>query len=223
MVPEDLAGEYRFVESLDDANAVRLVESVATREQYVLKLLDRSSLADDRFHQQLQLRSRTAGESSEYPGSNGQHGRRTILHCDRLPPGRLAVFPASQTDAPLPREAIRPLIRDLATACRQMHDEREGCRIIHGDIKPSNVLVVTPWKPRSRLGIQAVGFRFCDFAGQQRPSECSGGAHRGIRRAGSPAIRYPPGHSHGLLVHGHVAAYQSARPASPLEICLTIK
>ena len=43
---------------------------------------------------------------------------------------------------PLPREAIRPLIRDLATACRQMHDERDGFRIIHGDIKPSNVLVV---------------------------------------------------------------------------------
>ena len=32
MVPEDLAGEYRFVESLDDANVVRLVESVATGE-----------------------------------------------------------------------------------------------------------------------------------------------------------------------------------------------
>ena len=53
MVPEDLAGEYRFVKSLDDANAVRLVESVATREQYVLKRLDRSALADGRFHQQL--------------------------------------------------------------------------------------------------------------------------------------------------------------------------
>ena len=43
---------------------------------------------------------------------------------------------------PLPREAIRPLVRDLATACKQMHDERAGRRIIHGDIKPSNVLVV---------------------------------------------------------------------------------
>ena len=35
MVPEDLASEYRFVKSLDDENAVRLVESVATGEQYV--------------------------------------------------------------------------------------------------------------------------------------------------------------------------------------------
>ena len=53
MVPEDLTGEYRFVKPLDDANAVRLVESFATGEQYVLKRLDRSALADDRFHQQL--------------------------------------------------------------------------------------------------------------------------------------------------------------------------
>ena len=53
MVPEDLTGEYQFVESFDDENAVRLVESVATGEQYVLKRLDQSALADGRFHQQL--------------------------------------------------------------------------------------------------------------------------------------------------------------------------
>lgn len=57
MVPEDLADEYRLLKSLDDANAVRLVESFATGEQFVLKLLNRSSLADDRFPQQLQRRS----------------------------------------------------------------------------------------------------------------------------------------------------------------------
>ena len=34
MVPEDLAGEYRFIKSLDDANAIRLVESIATEGQY---------------------------------------------------------------------------------------------------------------------------------------------------------------------------------------------
>ena len=57
MVPEDLAGQYRFVKWLDDANAVELVESIASGGPYVLKLLDRSSLADDRFPQQLQRRS----------------------------------------------------------------------------------------------------------------------------------------------------------------------
>lgn len=52
-----MADEYRLLKSLDDANAVRLVESFATEEQFVLKLLNRSSLADDRFPQQLQRRS----------------------------------------------------------------------------------------------------------------------------------------------------------------------
>ena len=141
MVPEDLTDEYQFVESLDDAKAIRLVESVATGGQYVLKLLDRSSLADDRFHQQLQLRSQTAGNRLNTPVRTGRiaDGRYFTL-TDYRPEGSL--YSCLTDGTPLPREAIRPLIRDLATACRQMHDERAGCRIIHGDIKPSNVLVV---------------------------------------------------------------------------------
>ena len=141
MVPEDLAGEYRFVKSLDDANAVRLVESVATGGQYVLKLLDRSSLADGRFHQELQSRSQTAGNRLNTPVQTGRiaDGQYFTL-TDYRPEGSL--YSCLTDGTPLPREAIRPLIGDLATACRQMHDEREGCRIIHGDIKPSNVLVV---------------------------------------------------------------------------------
>ena len=141
MVPQDLAGEYQFVESLDDANAVLLVASVGTEEQYVLKLLDRSTLTDDRFHQQLQLRSQTAGNRLNAPVRTGRiaDGRYFTVTAYR-PEGSLYSY---LTDgAPLPREAIRPLVRDLATACQQMHDERSGCRIIHGDIKPSNVLVV---------------------------------------------------------------------------------
>ena len=141
MVPEDLVGEYRFVESLDDANAVRLVESVATGEQYVLKLLGRSSLEDDRFHQQLQLRSQTTGNRLNTPVRTGSmaDGRYFTL-TDYRPEGSL--YSCLIDGTPLPHEAIRPLIRDLATAYRQMHDESDGCRIIHGDIKPSNVLVV---------------------------------------------------------------------------------
>lgn len=141
MVPEDLAGEYRFVEALDAANAVRLVESVATGEQYVLKLLDRSALADDRFHQQLQLRSQTEGNCLNAPVRTGSiaDGRYFTVTAYR-PEGSL--YSCLTDGTPLPHEAMRPLIRDLATAYRQMHDERDGCRIIHGDIKPSNVLVV---------------------------------------------------------------------------------
>ena len=141
MVPEDLVGEYRFVQSLDDANAVRLVESVATEGQYVLKLLDRSSLADDRFYQELRLRSQTAGNRLNTPVrmgriADGPYFTVTEYH----PEGSLYSCLIDGTS--LPREAIRPLIRDLATACGQMYDERNGFRIIHGDIKPSNVLVV---------------------------------------------------------------------------------
>lgn len=133
MVPEDLASEYRFVKPLDDANAVRLVESVATGERYVLKLLDRSSLADDRFQ--------TEGNRLNTPVRTGRiaDGRYFTL-TEYRPEGSL--YSCLTDGTPLPREAIHPLVRDLATACRQMHDERDGCRIIHGDIKPSNVLVV---------------------------------------------------------------------------------
>ena len=157
MVPEDLAGEYRFIKSLDDANAVRLVESITTGEQYVLKLLNRSSLSDDRFHQQLQLRSQTAGNRLNTPirtGSIADGPYFTLT--DYRPEGSL--YSCLTDGTPLPREAIRPLIRDLATACRQMHAERDGCRIIHGDIKPSNVLVV-------RRGSQEADweFRLSDF------------------------------------------------------------
>ena len=141
MVPEDLAGEYRFVQSLDDANAVQLVESIATGAQYVLKLLARSSLADDSFRQELQTRSRTTGNRLNAPvqTSTSADGRYFTL-TDYRPEGSLHSCLTDGT--PLPSEAIRPLVRDLATACRQMHDERNGRRIIHGDIKPSNVLVV---------------------------------------------------------------------------------
>lgn len=157
MVPEDLASEYRFIKSLDDANAVRLVESVATGGQYVLKLLNRSSLSDDRFPQQLQLRSQIAGNRLNTPARTGSiaDGRYFTL-TDYRPEGSL--YSCFTGGTPLPREAIRPLIRDLATACRQMHDEREGFRIIHGDIKPSNVLIV-------RRGSQEADweFRLSDF------------------------------------------------------------
>ncbi len=157
MVPEDLAGEYRFVESLDAANAVRLVESVATGEQYVLKLLDRSSLADDRFHQQLQIRSQTAGNRLNTPVQTGRTADgQYFTVTDYRPEGSL--YSCLTDGTPLPREAVRPLIRDLATACRQMHDERDSCRIIHGDIKPSNVLVV-----RRGSGEADWEFRLADF------------------------------------------------------------
>ena len=141
MIPQELVGEYRFVRSLNDANAVRLVESVATEGQYVLKLLDRSSLADDRFRQELQSRSQTEGNRLNAPVRTGQiaHGRYFTV-TDYRPEGSL--YSCLTDGTPLPRAAIRPLVRDLATACRQIHDERNGRRIIHGDIKPSNVLVV---------------------------------------------------------------------------------
>ena len=141
MVPEDLAGKYRLVKSLDDANAVGLVESIATEGQYVLKLLDRSSLADGRFHQELQIRSQTEGTRLNTPVRTGTIADgRYFTVTDYRPEGSL--YSCLTDGTPLPREAIRPLVRDLATACGQMHDERNGCRIIHGDIKPSNVLVV---------------------------------------------------------------------------------
>ena len=104
MVPEDLAGEYRFVKPLDDANAVRLVESVATGEQYVLKLLDRSSLADDRFHQQLQIRSQTEGNRLNTPVQTGRiaDGQYFTL-TDYRPEGSL--YSCLTDGTPLPREA----------------------------------------------------------------------------------------------------------------------
>lgn len=141
MVPEDLAGEYRFVESLNDANAVMLVESVAIEGQYVLKLPDRSSLADNRFHQELHIRSQTAGNRLNAPVRTGSIADgRYFTVTDYRPEGSL--YSCLTDGTPLPDEAIRPLVRDLATACRQIHDERDGRQIIHGDIKPSNVLVV---------------------------------------------------------------------------------
>lgn len=157
MVPEDLAGEYRFVQPLDDTNAVRLVESIANGGQYVLKLLDRSSLADDRFCAELRSRSQTVGNRLNAPVQTGTIADgRYFTVTDYRPEGSL--YSCLTDGTPLPREAIRPLVRDLATACRQMHDERDGFRIIHGDIKPSNVLVV-------RRGSQEADweFRLSDF------------------------------------------------------------
>ena len=141
MVPEDLAGQYRFVKWLDDANVVELVESIDNGEQYVLKLLAQSSLADDRFCEELRLRSQTVGNRLNAPVQTGRiaDGRYFTL-TDYRPEGSL--YSRLTDGTPLPREAIRPLVRDLATACKQMHDEQDGFRIIHGDIKPSNVLVV---------------------------------------------------------------------------------
>ena len=141
MVPENLADEYRFVQSLDDANAVRLVESIATEEQYVLKLLDRSSLADDRFCQELRFRSQTAGNRLNAPVRTGRIADGPYFTVTEYRPEG-SLYSCLIDGTPLPREAIRPLIRDLATDCGQIHDERNGFRIIHDDIKPSNVLVV---------------------------------------------------------------------------------
>ena len=140
-VLKNLPDEYQFVESLNDANTVMRVESVATKGQYVLKLLDLNSLANDTFHEQLRIRSQTEGNRLNTPVRTGRIADgRYFTVTDYRPEGSL--YSCLTNCTPLPREAIRPLIRDLATACRQMHDERDGFRIIHGDIKPSNVLVV---------------------------------------------------------------------------------
>ena len=143
MVPDDLSGEFRFVQSLvgEDANAVLLVESLASGVRQVLKLLHRSAFADDRFHQELQRRARAEGNRLNTPARAGRirDGRYFTL-TDYRANGSLHSCLSGGT--PLPGGAVRPLVRDTARALEQLHEERHGVRIVHGDVKPSNLLVL---------------------------------------------------------------------------------
>ena len=108
-VPKDLAGEYRLGESLNDTNTVMRVESVATKGQYVLKLLDPNSLANDTFPEELQRRSQTEGNRLNTPVRTGSIADgRYFTVTDYRPEGSL--YSCLTNCTPLPREAIRPLI-----------------------------------------------------------------------------------------------------------------
>ena len=143
MIPEYLAEEYRLVERIDDgrsSNTVLCVETIRTRHRFVLKLPARSCLADDAFLEALSRRSADQGNRLVTPFrvGRGRDGRFFTI-AEYHPAGSLRDR-LVETDR-LPAAAIRPLVRDLAAALAQLHRDIDGRRIVHCDVKPSNVLV----------------------------------------------------------------------------------
>ena len=143
MIPDNLTEEFRLVERLGDPespNTVLCVETIRTRHRFVLKLPARSCLADDVFLEALSRRSAGPDNRLATPlrVGRGRDGRFFTIaeHC---PAGSLRTRLAEMNR--LPDAAIRPLVRDLAAALVQLHQNLDGHRIIHCDLKPSNVLV----------------------------------------------------------------------------------
>ena len=185
MLPRHLSGEFRVVRPLagiDSANTVLLVESLRTGQRHVLKLLRRSALADERFVRE--LHARNEGGQFHIPHRTGRsEGNRFLTLTEYLPAGSLhSCLTASNG---LPESAIRPLVRDLAAACRALHEETEGRRIVHGDVKPSNVLVVRRGEAESDWA-----FRLADF---DSSALLDGDGYRGavVAHGGTPAYAAP--------------------------------
>ena len=161
MIPEHLAEEYRLVGRIDDRrspNIVLCVETTRTRRRFVLKLPARSCLADDAFLDALSRRAADPGNrlATPFRVGRGRDGRFFTIaeHC---PAGSLRACLAET--GRLPEAAIRPLVRDLAAGLAQLHGSRDGRRIVHCDVKPSNVLI-------ARRGNRDTGgweFRLSDF------------------------------------------------------------
>lgn len=160
MIPHSLAEEYRFVERLGDPesrNTVLRVEDARTGYDHVLKLPARSCLADDVFLQALSRRAAAGDNRLVVPSRVGWTGDgRFFTVADHFPCGSLHACLAGT--GRLPAAAVRPLVRDLAGALAQLHRVVGGRRIVHCDVKPSNVLVA---RDGSREADWA--FRLADF------------------------------------------------------------
>ena len=159
-IPDCLAHEYRLVERLGDPesrNAVLRVESTRTRHQCILKLPARSCLADDAFLEALSRRAAGPDSRLATPFRVGRDADgRFFTMAGYHPEGSLRDRLSST--GRLPEAAIRPLLRDLAAALAQLHRELDGRRIVHCDVKPSNVLIV-----RRGSGEADWEFRLSDF------------------------------------------------------------
>ena len=146
---------YEFVRRLPapaPATDMLLVRDDAGAE-HVLKFAARdSSLADDTVISALRSRSSGVTNRLHVPVQTGRDPRgRFFTAAPHCPEGSLDGLLAGGNPLPLP--ALRPLIRHLAGACRQLHETVAGCRFVHRDIKPSNVLVV-------RRGDDPAGWEF---------------------------------------------------------------
>ncbi|MDE0457717.1 MAG: protein kinase [Chromatiales bacterium] len=161
MIPEHLAEEYRLVGRIDDRrspNIVLCVETIRTRRRSVLKLPARSCLADDVFLDALSRRAAGPDNRLAVPFRVGR-GRdgRFFTMAEYHPAGSLRACLAET--GRLPEAAIRPLVRDVAAGLAQLHRDRDGRRIVHCDVKPSNVLVAR----RGSRETDGWEFRLSDF------------------------------------------------------------
>lgn len=143
MLPQDLITRFHPIRELTTQaraeDEVWLAQDVINRHQVVIKLsLRNRSLADDLL---TQLRNRVEEQTDctlSIPDEQGQAADGRYFEVTQF---HVSGSLADQANLARARRHCEELVRQIVSSLAALHDQIPGGPVVHGDIKPSNILI----------------------------------------------------------------------------------